>query len=181
VLAELTGSAVLTYRGERIDFSGEWTCRTVQDIFVAHAGWDPLGAFDADRFDQDLAGKIEARLPGGRPVVLKDYPVDVAALARIRRGCPDVAERWELYAGGIELANAFSELTDGAEQARRFAVCARQRESTGRDVYPLDEEFLAALASGMPDCAGVALGIDRLAMLLTDSESIEDVRPFCRE
>jgi lysyl-tRNA synthetase class 2 len=181
VLAETIHDCVLSYRGERIDFAAEWARLSVRDVFREFAGWDPVEAFDPDRFDVDLGRKVEPRLPRDRPVVLKDYPVEVAALARVRGGPPRVAERWELYAGGIELANAFSELTDHAQQRRRFTECARQRESAGREVYALDTAFLAALEQGMPASAGVALGIDRLAMLLTGAASIDEVRLFCRE
>jgi lysyl-tRNA synthetase class 2 len=89
-----------------------------------------------------------------------------------------VAERWELYVAGLELANAFSELTDAAEQRRRFEACAGARRAAGRDVYPLDEEFLACLASGYPRSGGCALGIDRLVMLLVDTAEIDDVCAF---
>lgn len=153
-----------------------WRQDTVQERFLADAGWDPLSAFDADRFDLDLVTKIEPGLPRDRPVVLMDYPVETAALARIRPGNPAVAERWELYLGGMELANAFSELTDAAEQRQRFVACAEQRAAAGRPVYPLDEAFLQALAQGMPSCGGVALGVDRLMMALTGCTEIGQVR-----
>jgi lysyl-tRNA synthetase class 2 len=113
--------------------------------------------------------------------VLTDYPVEAAAMARCRPGPPPVAERWELYAGGLELANAFSELTDPVEQRRRIEAWGRERTRAGQAVYEPDEAFLAALEAGMPSAGGVALGVDRLVMLLANAGSIDQVRPFCRE
>ena len=89
-----------------------------------------------------------------------------------------MAERWELYVAGIELANAYTELTDPAEQRRRFEAWLAQRAELGRDAYPVAEDFLQALEVGLPDCGGVALGVDRLVMLLSNSAHIEDVRAF---
>jgi lysyl-tRNA synthetase class 2 len=110
---------------------------------------------------------------------LKDYPAAAAALARRKADRPEIAERWELYIGGMELVNAFSELTDPAEQRKRFEECAKERKAAGREVYPLDMEFLSALEKGMPPAGGAAFGIDRLVMLMTGAEDIGEVRPFC--
>jgi lysyl-tRNA synthetase class 2 len=181
VTREVLGKTGFDFGGGRVDMMPVWDCLTVAEAFVQFAGWNPVAAFDPDRFDVDLVEKVEPGLPHDRPTVLKDYPAAAAALARLKPGNPAVAERWELYIGGMEIANAFSELTDAVEQRKRFEKCAAQRKAAGKDVYPLDEAFLAALAKGMPDCGGVALGVDRLAMLLTDSASIDQVRPFCRE
>lgn len=179
VLKEVLGRTHLVYGGQSIEMFPVWDCLSVEKAFLALAGWNPVSAFEPDRFDHDLAFKVEPGLRVDIPVVLKDYPAAVAALARCRGECPAVAERWELYAGGMELANAFSELTDAVEQRRRFECCAAERRREGREVYPLDEPFLAALEAGLPPCGGVALGVDRLVMLLTDSASIEQVRTFC--
>jgi len=180
VLEDVLGRATLTYQGNTIEVMPVWECVSVEEAFLRFAGWNPISDFDADRFDVDLVEKVQPGLPADRPAVLKDYPAQVASLARCRQGDVRVAERWELYVGGLELANAFSELTDPVEQRRRFEECAIQRETTGREVYSLDEEFLSALEDGLPACGGVALGIDRLVMLVTDSASIDDVRLFCR-
>ena len=163
-----------------IEVAGDWEILTVEDAFLRFAGWNPVKAFDADRFDMELVTKVEPALCRDRPVILKDYPAAVAALAACRAEPPAVAERWELFLGGMELANAFSELTDAEEQRRRFAACGAARKAAGRDVYPLDEAFLSALDQGMPRSGGVALGVDRLMMLLTGAASIEQVRAFCR-
>jgi len=91
-----------------------------------------------------------------------------------------VAERWEVYVGGLELANAYSELCDPSAQRARFLEAAAERRQLGKEIYPLDEPFLAALERGMPRCGGIALGIDRLVMLACDAADIADVRPFCQ-
>ena len=104
-----------------------------------------------------------------------DYPSAMAALARTPPADPSIAERWELYIAGLELANAYSELVDPVEQRRRFEACADLRRSDGREVYPIDEKFLAALEAGMPPTAGCALGVDRLLMVLADTDDIADV------
>ncbi len=166
------------YRGRRIDLAQPWHILTVAQAFQDAAGWDPTRAFDAERFEADLLGRVEPSLPSDRPTVLMDYPVELAALARCRLGHPPVAERWELYIGGMELANAFSELTDPVEQSRRFEACAAARRAAGKTVYPLDNDFLAALEAGMPPCAGAALGLDRLVMLLSDAASLDEILPF---
>ena len=178
VCDEALGTRTIESGGRRIEAGGAWECLTVRDAFLLHAGWDVLKDFDADRFDLDLVNKVEPALPRDRPVVLMDYPAPLGALARLKPGDPRVAERWELYAGGLELANAFSELTDAAEQRRRFADCAEARRAAGRDVYPLDEMFLAALEQGLPPCAGIALGVDRLVMLMSGAATIEQVLAF---
>ena len=106
--------------------------------------------------------------------MLYDYPIAMAALARPKPGDPRLAERFELYVCGLELANAFGELTDAAEQRRRFAADQAARRARTGAAYPIDEDFLAALAA-MPESAGIALGVDRLVMLATGAERIEDV------
>ncbi len=166
------------FESPRIDLVPVWEIFTVAQAFTAFAGWDPVAAFDAERFDQDLVNKVEPRLPAEHPAVLVDYPAAAAALARRKPDNPLVAERWELYIGGLELANAFSELTDPAEQRARFEACAAERRAMGKPVYPLDEDFLAALADGMPPSAGIALGVDRLVMLLSGAASLDQVLPF---
>ena len=201
VMAAVPGDALV--RGERrSDPGAAWEYLTVQDAFSRDAGIDLLAsapdplAPDAERlraeaerigvftnpadtwediFFRIFLARIEDRLGIGRPTVLHDYPASMAALSRIKPGDPRVAERFELYAAGLELANAFSELTDAAEQRRRFqADVARKREIYGH-AYPIDEDFLAALDHGLPECAGIALGVDRLVMLACGAGRIEDV------
>lgn len=176
---EIRGSETLAVGGTTIDVAAPWQVLTVREAFITWAGWDPVAAYDADRFDFDLVTRVEPALSRDRPVVLTDYPAAAAALARLSPADPRVAERWELYIGGIELANAYGELTDPVAQRARFVACADARRAAGREVYPLDEPFLAALEAGMPPAGGIALGVDRLVMLLCGAAAIEEVRPFC--
>jgi len=135
-----------------------------------HAGdeWEDL-------FFRVFLARIEPELGAPVPTILYDYPISMAALARPKPGDPRLAERFELYVCGLELANAFGELTDAQVQRARFeADCARKRTRYGFS-YPIDEDFLAALAHGLPPSAGIALGFDRLAMLATGAERIGDV------
>jgi lysyl-tRNA synthetase class 2 len=174
----LLGCTVLRYRGADIDLEASWSVHTVAEAFRRHAAWDPVEQFDADRFDGDLVERIEPKLASDRPSVLMDFPAARAALACLSPSDPRVAERWELYIGGLELANAYSELTDAEEQRYRFEQWSRSRRNAGRAIYPPDEEFLAALDTGLPPCAGCALGVDRLVMLFCDAASLAEILPF---
>ena len=151
------------------------------DADLLRAEADRIGVFSSpsdsweDAFFRIFLARIEAGLGVDAPTVLYDYPVSMAALSRAKAEDPRLAERFELYVSGLELANAFSELTDATEQRRRFeADVARKRELFG-SAYPIDEDFLAALDHGLADCAGIALGVDRLVMLATGAPRIEDV------
>jgi lysyl-tRNA synthetase class 2 len=171
-----------------------------REAFVRHAGVDPFAASagelsaalaaravevpealaqDKDALlDLALSLLVEPALDPARPTFIYDFPASHAALARIRPGDPALAERFELFLGGMELANGFCELTDPAEQRARFAADLEARRRRGLDVPPLDERFLAALAHGLPACSGVALGFDRLVMLLAGVEDIRAVLAF---
>ena len=138
-----------------------------------------MADWDADRFDTDLLERVEPALPRDRPCVLMDYPAPAAALARLKPGDDGVAERWEVYIGGYEIANAYSELCDATLQRARFAAAAETRRQRGQTVYPLDEPFLHAL-DDLPPCGGIALGIDRLVMLACNATDIAAIRPFCQ-
>ena len=172
------GRTWLDYCRTHIELMPVWEVLTVAEAFKTFAGWNPVEHFDADRFDLDMINKVEPNLPTACPMVLMDYPTAVTALARRKPEDSRVAERWELYIGGIEIANAFSELTDPAEQRERFKACAAERRALGKPAYPLDEDFLAALESGLPPASGIALGVDRLVMLLAGAASLDDVLPF---
>ena len=119
--------------------------------------------------------RIEPHLGIGAPTILYDYPISMAALSRPKQDDPRLAERFEVYVCGLELANAFGELTDAAEQRRRFAADQARKQALYGETYPIDEDFLAALDHGLPECAGIALGFDRLVMLATGAGHIEDV------
>src|SRR5438876_417655 len=134
------------------------------------ASWDDL-------FTQVLLERIEPALGIDRPTYLTEYPASQAALARLKPSDPRVAERFELYAGGLELANGFSELCDSREQRERLREEQELRRRLARDVFPLDEKFLSAL-DRIGEAGGVAVGFDRLLMLLTGAETIADVLLF---
>ncbi len=119
--------------------------------------------------------RIEPFLGIGAPTVLTDYPASMAALSRRKPEDPRLAERFELYVCGLELANAFGELTDPVEQRARFLADQDKKQRLYGETYPIDEDFLAALEHGLPPCAGIALGFDRLVMLATAAADIEEV------
>jgi lysyl-tRNA synthetase class 2 len=135
-----------------------------------------FGADDdwGDIFSRIMAERVDPHLGNGRATILCEYPITQAALARAKPGDPRVAERFELYVCGVELANAFGELTDAEEQRKRFAAAMSEKERIYGERYPVDEDFLAALAN-MPQASGVALGLDRLVMLATGAQRIEQV------
>jgi lysyl-tRNA synthetase class 2 len=138
-------------------------------------------AVNDGNFDELMVTKIEPALSTReRPVILMDYPREMAALARVKQNNPTVAERFEMYVGGMELANGFSELTDPADQRGRFVVANIKRQKLGLPILPLPEPFLYELEC-MPPSAGIALGIDRLTMLFTGAERIDDVIAFSPE
>ncbi len=148
---------------------------------VTNAGIDIVGMDDAsfdDWLDLLMSEVVEKNLPANCPVFIYDYPSSQAALAKIRKGITDVAERFELYINGMELANGFHELTDAQEQATRFQKQQQIRKERGLAGIPADAHLLAALQHGLPGCAGVALGVDRLLMVLTGAEDIKDVLTF---
>lgn len=170
----------MTYQGKRIDLSPPWLRMTVADAFDKLSGITVDRAVEEDRFEEVLALGIEPQLGTDKPVFIYDYPVDHGALARRKATNPAVAERFELYIGGLELCNAFTELTDPEEQRERFEKERKVRRQAGKPVYPMPERFLAAL-SDMPAAAGNALGIDRLVMLFADTAQIDDVVAFTPE
>lgn len=177
VVREVLDKPEIVCQGCSVELLPLWERITVSEAFRQHAGWDPCDRFDEDRFDLDLVNKVEPNLPRNMPVVLTDYPKEAASLARVRPGTPPVAERWELYIAGVEIANAYSELTDAAEQRARFEHAMARRRELGKDVYPPDEEFLE-LMERMPPSGGIALGVDRLVMLLANAGSLDGVIPF---
>ncbi|MDQ0467424.1 EF-P lysine aminoacylase EpmA [Labrys wisconsinensis] len=199
--AETTGRRRFAFRGRAADPFATPERLTVAAAFQAFAGIDLPATVDAagtgdrealadaaraagtrvaaddswlDIYSRVLVERIEPHLGQGRATILCDYPLSEAALARPAPHDPRFAERFELYACGLELANAFGELTDPAEQRRRFEADMAEKERIYGERYPLDEAFLAALAL-MPPASGIALGFDRLAMLATGASRIEQV------
>ena len=175
-----TATEVLSYQGKTIDLSGEWEQLPVREAFSRFGGVSMEEALRSDDFDRVMVERIEPELGKEKPVFLYDYPACRSALARLKESDPSVAERFELYIAGIELANGFSELIDPVEQRRRFLHDNAQRHAAGVTVLPLPERFLAEMAS-MPQTAGIALGVDRLVMLLTDAGAIDAVVTFTPE
>lgn len=165
------------FRGAKLDLFGEWIEIPVREAFRRYAGWDPVESFNPERFDVDMALVIEPSLPRNRPCILIDYPAPAASLSRLSPADSRVAERWELYLGGLELANAFGELTDPVEQRARFEQARQEKIALGEPAFDLDEAFLAALAN-MPPSGGAAMGVDRLCMVLLELDDIANVRPF---
>jgi lysyl-tRNA synthetase class 2 len=154
-----------------------WPRLSVKDAFLQSAGWDPVAAYDAERFDYDMAALVLPALDPAHPTVLTDYPAAAASLARLKTDNPLVAERAEIFIGGIELANAYSELTDAAEQRRRFEKEAAQIEREYGTGMQISEPFLEAVGY-LPECSGIALGMDRLVMLLCDAVDINEICAF---
>jgi elongation factor P--(R)-beta-lysine ligase len=167
----------------KIDVTPPWTRLTVREAMQRWAGVDidrmvVDGAWD-DAFFSIFLDKVEPQLAAQESAtILVDWPAPLAALARRKPDDPSTALRFEAYIGGIELANAFDELTDPVEQRARFGDDQRIRAERGKPVYPLDEKLLAALAEGLPPSAGIALGFDRLVMLATGATSIDQVLTF---
>jgi len=196
----LAGKPEARVAGRAIDVTPPWRRMTVREAMAEYAGvevdgtesaadliaklsaWGIDCAADAawdDAFFAAFLARVEpaiAALP--HAVILHDWPVPLAALARTKPDDAKTALRFEAYVGGIELANAFDELTDAAEQRARFTQDQATRRDRSKPVYPLDEKLLAALAEGLPPSAGIALGFDRLVMLATGADRIDDVLTF---
>ena len=180
LLRALLPAGVLKIRGTVIDLAPTWERLTVADAFAAYASFSLEQALGEDCFDEILSNEVEPRLGQERPTFLYDYPASLAALARRKANQPDLAERFELYIAGIEIANAFSELTDPLEQRQRFNTDEAARRAQGKEPLPLPEKFLTELAN-LPPSAGIALGLDRLVMLLTGADKVDEVVAFSPE
>jgi len=197
--AQATGIGSFAFRGKTADPFAEPELLTVAQAFERFAGIDLLATIAngkgdraalaaaanarvrvtdddtwSDIFSKMLVEHVEPNLGQGRLTVLFEYPSPEAALARAKAADPRVAERFEVYACGVELANGFGELTDAAEQRRRFAADMDEKERRYGERYPLDEDFLAAVAA-MPPSSGVALGFDRLVMLAAGALRVDQV------
>jgi lysyl-tRNA synthetase class 2 len=198
------GRNVATWQGMSCDLTAELEILPVEDAFQRYCGFSILGTAEdsanpdaslplllkqakktgihlapddrwEDIFFRFVLEFIEPKLGAGRPTVLTDYPVSMAALARAKPSDPRVAERFELYACGLELANGYGELTDPVIQRQRFEADMALKERLYGERFPIDPDFLAALEFGLPSCAGIALGFDRMVMLASGASRIEDV------
>ncbi|MFH0845336.1 MAG: EF-P lysine aminoacylase EpmA, partial [Pseudomonadota bacterium] len=164
----------IEYRGREIDLQRPWNRISVREAFRRYASLPLEKALELKRFDEILVEEIEPHLGIPKPVFLYEYPASFASLARLKKDDPGVAERFELYIGGLEIANAFSELTDPMEQKTRFEEEQKRRRSLGKRCYPSPVRFLQDLYQ-MPPSAGIALGIDRLVMIFANTSNIENV------
>lgn len=186
----ITGDTTVSYDGKDLDFSVPFRRATYRELFEKHVGIDPddreaveqrskeTGIFDEERPPAKQANElfeefVEPELEG--PVFVIDYPVEISPFARRSEDNPDVSERFELFIHNMEVANSFTELTDPLDQRERLVEQMEQREE---GYHELDEDFLTALEHGMPPAGGLGIGIDRLVMLLTDSDSIREVILF---
>ena len=167
----------LEVKGRSIDLKSDWKRLTVSEAYGLYGSCSMEKALLEGRFDEVMGLEVEPRLCGETPVILYDYPAPMAALARRKRSNPKVAERFELYVEGLELANGFTELTDAAEQRERFYEEVALRKKLGKSVWPLPEAFLSDLPN-MPETAGIALGMDRLVMLFCGAKTIDEVLAF---
>ena len=168
------------FRNRQIVLSSPWNRMPVCEAFDLYSRTSMEEALARNCFDEIMAIDIEPCLGNDRPVFLYDYPASCSALARLKPSNPSVAERFELYIAGLELCNAFTELTDPVEQRKRFEAERRLRQHAGKMEYPMPESFLCAL-NDMPAASGNALGMDRLILILTDANSIDDVVAFIPE
>ena len=180
VAHQTTGKTNLSYQGQSIDLRPPWPRLSVDEAFQLYAGVAPEEALARNCFEEVVVNEIEPNLGTTAPIFLYDYPSALGALARLKPENPLVAERFELYIAGIELCNGFSELTDPVEQRKRFESEQKIRQSLNKPVYPMPQNFLAAL-NDMPPAGGNALGIDRLVMLFADTADIDDVVAFTPE
>jgi lysyl-tRNA synthetase class 2 len=198
--ARAAGATQFAYRGKAVDPFAMIERLTVAEAFSRYAGIDLLATVSngkgdrkalaaqtgragiaiadndnwGDIFSRILVERVDPHLGVGRATILYEYPLPLAALARAKPGSDKVAERFELYACGVELANAFGELRDPAEQRARFETAMAEKEGLYGERYPIDEDFLAALA-GMPPASGIALGFDRLVMLASGAQRVDQV------
>jgi len=177
VAAALGKGTSITYQGDTVRLRKPWEGITVAEAFARFAPLSLTAALAEDRFDEILTDHVEPQLGRKGPTFLYDYPLSMASLARVKKDDPTVAERFELYVAGVELANAFTELADGEEQRRRFEREEGERRRAGKTPYPRPEKFLAALPE-MGLAAGIALGFDRLVMILADVPRVEAVVAF---
>jgi lysyl-tRNA synthetase class 2 len=197
---EQLGEAVSAELDEppEIDFTAPWRRVTLRAAILEHAGVDVIEHHDSDSLATAIAAAGLDHIGPGRswpemvddllskyveptliaPTFVMDYPIELSPFAKAHRTEPGLVERWEAYAGGFEIANAFSELNDPDEQRRRFEDQRAQAESGDEEAQPFDEAFLAALEQGMPPTGGVGLGIDRLVMVMTGRRSIREVVLF---
>ncbi len=189
----------MSYQKNLLDFSTPWPRMSVSEAFQQWVGVSSDQLLDRNAlaeaaekrgyqvttettweeiYNQLFLNEIEPKFPIDRPLFLYDYPITQAALSRPKKDDPRFAERFELYIAGVEIGNAFSELNDPNEQERRLRAEVEERKKLGKVEYGIDEDFIQALHAGMPDSAGIAIGVDRVIMLLADTPSIHETMFF---
>ncbi len=198
IASEVMGRPVISIKGQQVDFTPPWPRKTLRDAILEATGVDFYAYPDQASLYKAVAPlnltTIESNTPRGKvidelltsfvepkqiaPVFLIDYPIELSPLAKKKSDRPDLVERFEAFAGGFEIANAFSELNDPADQRQRFAQQLLDREAGDEEAHPMDEDFIRALEHGMPPTGGLGIGIDRLVMLLTDQSSLREVILF---
>ena len=190
-------SVKLTYLDQEIDLTPPWERLSVKEAFETYADVDEETLLDKiklmqkavskgyhqitsweEAFDQILLNEVEPNLGQGRPTILYDYPIQLGAYAQAKKTDPRYAERFEVFINGLELGNAFSEITDAKTQADVMDKDANERQKLSKQLLPIDKDFLVAMTQGLPKVAGIAVGIDRLVMLFTNTDKIEDVIMF---
>ncbi len=180
VAEDLGLGSIIPYADDKIRLDIPWERITLHDAFDRYSPWSLSESIGRDVFEETLVDHVEPRLGRTRPTFVYNYPLSMGALARANTTDPTVAERFELYMAGMEMANAFSELTDETEQRHRFAEEEAYRRRMGKPPYPSPEPFLTTL-DRMPESAGIALGLDRLAMIVTGALRIDDIVAFTPE
>jgi len=189
----------LIYQGTNVDLTPPWERLTVSDAFakLAHINFDDflqeavarktakMKGYNVERsttweeiYNQIFLNEVEPRLGRGKPTILYEFPSVMGALARKKKTDPRFAERFEFYIEGLELGDCYSELTDWKEQQQRFEGELRELSRLGKTVYEYDHDFIEALKVGLPECSGIAVGVDRLVMLLSDAKTIQETLLF---
>jgi lysyl-tRNA synthetase class 2 len=197
IARDVLGSMRLPYKDGEIDFTPPWRRATMRDLLIQHAGFDFEQFRDLDALrseverrgisaapglgwgklvDEIWSAQVEAHLI--QPVFVLDYPVELSPLAKRKADAPHLVERFEAFAGGFEIANAYSELNDPLDQRRRFEEQVRLRAAGDEEAEMIDDDFLFALEHGMPPTGGLGMGIDRLLMVLLNQASIREVILF---
>jgi lysyl-tRNA synthetase class 2 len=200
LFCEIIGKDKFIYQGKEYDIKRPWPRISVAEAFQKYAGIDTEILLDEKRllqsgkekgysiapdttweqvFYQIFFNEIETKIAESRkPAIIYDYPISQASLSRPKAEDPRFAERFEVFLAGIELGNCFSELTDAEMQKSRFQEDLQIRKSTGKSVYPIDEDLIEALASGLPQVSGIAVGVDRIIMLAADAKSADETMFF---
>lgn len=193
---KIKSSETILYQGQKIDLTAPWPRLTVKELFLKYANIDldkakTLADFkkqtkqDYQKFNDwndvfylVFLNEIEPNLPKDKPVFICDYPLPQASLAKRKNNDDFYAERFEIFVGGMELGNAFSELTEPKEQLKRFQEEQKLREKLSKESVPIDKDLIYALELGLPPAGGIAVGLERLQMLLLDANDINDILPF---